>query len=56
MESLSNIKKIMQDNRQDPMQYYKILKEFCRILISFGKDPTVLQTRSYEILQDPTVS
>ena len=54
MEFLSNLNKIMRDNTQDPMQYYKILQEFYRILISFGKDPIVL--RSYKMLQDPTVS
>ena len=33
---------ILQDNRQDPLQSYKILDEFYGILISSGKDPTVL--------------
>ena len=47
---------ILKDNRQDPLQSYKILDEFYGILISSGKDPTVLQTRSFEIPQDPTVS
>ena len=42
MESLSNLEKISQDNIQDPMQSYKILQEFYGILISSGKDPTVL--------------
>ena len=42
MESLSNLDKILQDNRQDPMQSYKILQEFCGILINSGKDPTEL--------------
>ena len=42
MESLSNLEKILQ--------------EFYGILISSGKDPTVLYTRSYKILKDPTVS
>ena len=55
MESLSNLEKILQDNRQDPMQSYKILQEFYGILTSSGKDRTVLKTRSFEILQDPTV-
>ena len=39
MKSLSTLEKILQDNRQDPMQSYKILQEFYGILISFGKDP-----------------
>ena len=46
----------LQNNRQDPMESYKILQEFYGVLISSGKDPTVVWTRSYEILQDPTVS
>ena len=56
MESLSNLKKILQDNRQDPLQSYKILQVFSEILITCENDARVLQTRSYEILQDPTVS
>ena len=36
MESLSNLDKILQDNRQDPMQSYNILQEFYLILISSG--------------------
>ena len=32
----------MQDDRQDPMQSYKMQQEFYGILISSGKDPTVL--------------
>ena len=56
MESLSSLEKILQDNRQDPMQSSKILQEFYGILISSGQDPTVLYTRSYKILKDPTVS
>ena len=56
MESFSNLDKILQDIKQDPMQSYKILKEFYQILISSWKDPTVLYRRSYEIVQDPTVS
>ena len=55
MESLANLK-ILQDNRQDPMQSCKILQKFYGILTSSGKAPTVLQTRSYEILQDHTLS
>ena len=46
-ESLLNLDKILQDTRYDPMLSYKILKKFYEIL---------LQTRSYENLQDPTVS
>ena len=42
MESLSNLEKILQ--------------EFYGILISSGKDPTALYTRSYKILEDPTAS
>ena len=42
MESLSNLEKIMQDNRLDLMQSYKILQEFYGILISSAKDHTVL--------------
>ena len=42
MESFSKLEKILKDNRQDPIQSYKILQEFCGILISFGKDYTVL--------------
>ena len=56
MESLPNLKKILRDNRQDPLQSYKILQELCKILIISGKDPTVLRPRLYKILQDPTVS
>ena len=56
MESLSNLEKILQDNRQDHIKSNKILQEFYGILISSWKHPTVLYTRSYEILQDPTVS
>ena len=56
MESLSNLENILQDNRQDPLQSYKILQVFSEILITCENDPRVLQTRSYEILQDPTVS
>ena len=48
-------KKILQGNRQDPMESYKILQELYGILSSSGNDPTVLY-RSYEILQDPTVT
>ena len=36
MESLSTLEKILQDNRQDPMQSYKIQQEFYGILISSG--------------------
>ena len=39
METLSILEKILRDNRQDPMQSYKILPEFCGILISSWKDP-----------------
>ena len=42
METLSNLERILQDIRQDPMQSYKILQTFYGILISSGKDPTVL--------------
>ena len=56
MESLLNLGKILQDNRQDPMQSYKVLQEFYGILISSWKDRTVLDRRSYELPQDPTVS
>ena len=39
MEILSILEKIPRDNRQDPMQLYKIREEFCGILISSRKDP-----------------
>ena len=42
IESLSNLKKIVQGNRKDPMQSYKILQEFYGIFISSEKHPTVL--------------
>ena len=42
MESLSNLERILQDNRQNPMQSYKILQEIYAILMSSEKDPTVL--------------
>ena len=42
MESLSNLETILEDNRQDPIQTYETLQEFFGILISSGKDPTVL--------------
>ena len=42
METLSNLERILQDIRQEPMQSYKILQTFYGILISSGKDPTVL--------------
>ena len=42
MESLSNLEKILQGNRQDPMESYKILEELYGILIGSGNDPTVL--------------
>ena len=41
METLSNLEKKPQDNRQDPMQSYKILQKFYEILICSVKDPTV---------------
>ena len=41
MESLSNLK-ILQDNRQDPLQSYKILQVFSEILITCENDPRVL--------------
>ena len=44
MESFSNLEKIVQDIRQDPMQSNKILQEFYGILISFWK-------RSYNIIE-----
>ena len=55
MESLSNLGKIPQDNRQDPKQSYKILQQIYGVLISSGNDPTVLSTSfgSYSILEDP---
>ena len=56
METLSNLERILQDIRQDPTQSYKILQTFYGILISSGKDPTVLQTRLYESLEDLPVS
>ena len=56
MESFSNLDKILQDIRKDPMQSYKILQEFYGILISSRKGPTVLYTRLYEIFQDPRES
>ena len=56
MDSLLNLAKILQDNRQDPMQSYEIVREFYGILISSGKHRTILWTISYEILQDPIVS
>ena len=42
MVSLSNLERILEDKRQDPIQSYKTLQEFYGILISSGKDPTVL--------------
>ena len=42
MESLSNLENILQDNRQDPLQSYKILQVFSEILITYGNDPRVL--------------
>ena len=42
MESLANLGKILQDTTQDTVQSYKIVQEFYGILISSGKDPTVL--------------
>ena len=42
METLSNLERILQDIRQDPMHSYKIQQEFYGMLISSGKDPTVL--------------
>ena len=42
MESFSNLEKILQDIKKDPMQSYKILQEFYGILISSRKGPTVL--------------
>ena len=42
VESLSTLENILHDDRLDPMQSKKILEEFYRILISSGKDPTVL--------------
>ena len=41
-ESLSNLGKIPQDIRQDPIQSYNILQEIYGILISSGNDPRVL--------------
>ena len=32
IESISNLKKIVQGNRKDPMQSYKILQEFYGVL------------------------
>ena len=67
MESFSNLDKIFRDNRQDPMQSYKILQEFYEILILLEK---ILQyytqdqiktcwtlpypIKSYKIVKDPT--
>ena len=42
MESFSNLEKILQDIRQDPMQSNKILQEFYGILITSGKDSIIL--------------
>ena len=42
MESLSNLDKILQDNRQDTMESYNILQKFYGIQINYGKDPTLL--------------
>ena len=42
MASISNLEKILQDNRQDPMQSYHILQKFFGMLTGSGKDPTVL--------------
>ena len=42
MESLSNLENILQDNRQDPLQSYKILQVFSEMLITSGNDPRVL--------------
>ena len=42
LEPLSNLGKILKDNRQDSMQSYNILQEFYGILISSGNSPTVL--------------
>ena len=42
MESILTLENILHDDRLDPMQSKKILEKFYRILISFGKDPTVL--------------
>ena len=56
MKFFLNLEKILQDNKQDPMLSYKILEEFYGILVSSGKEPPVLRTRSFEILQDPRES
>ena len=42
IEFLSNLEKILQDNRQDPLQSSKILQNIYGILICSGKDPTLL--------------
>ena len=58
MESLSNLDKILQDNRQDTMESYNILQKFYGIQINYGKDPTLFKiisnpTGSYSILENP---
>ena len=49
MDCLSNLEKILQDNRNDPMQLYKILQEFYGILLlqHYRRD----RMKSYRILQ-----
>ena len=37
MESLLILEKIVEDNREDPMQSYKILQEFYGLLICSAK-------------------
>ena len=37
MESLLNMEKILQDNRQDPMQSHKIVQQFYEILSQLWK-------------------
>ena len=52
MESLSNLDKILQDNRQDPMQSYKILQYYRQ---DYMKSYRILHypRGSYKIVQDP---
>ena len=42
MESLLNLEKILQNNRQDPMQSHKNLQKFYEILNGSWKDRRVL--------------
>ena len=42
MEYLLILEKIVEDNREDPVQSYKILQDFYGLLTCSAKDPTVL--------------